>query len=99
MANLPPAAEPAEHAQQLTVYISEQDHWRKQPLYLAICDLLRRQGGAGATVLKGRRASARRVAARSIPASLWTSRQICPWSSSQSTPRSASRRRCPRCAR
>jgi CBS domain-containing protein len=53
MANPPPAAEPAEHAQQLTVYISEQDHWRKQPLYLAICDLLRRQGGAGATVLKG----------------------------------------------
>ena len=53
MANLPPAAELAEHAQQLTVYISEQDHWRKQPLYLAVCDLLRRQGGAGGHCAEG----------------------------------------------
>jgi PII-like signaling protein len=39
--------------QQLTVYICEQDHWHRQPLYLAILELVRAQGGAGATVLKG----------------------------------------------
>jgi PII-like signaling protein len=35
------------------VYICEQDHWHRQPLYLAILELVRAQGGAGATVLKG----------------------------------------------
>jgi len=39
--------------QQLTVYICEQDHWHRQPLYLAILELVRAHGGAGATVLKG----------------------------------------------
>jgi CBS domain-containing protein len=39
--------------QQLTIYICEQDHWHGRPLYLAILELVRAQGGAGATVLKG----------------------------------------------
>ena len=39
--------------QQLTVYIQETDHWGHRPLYLRILELVRRSGGAGATVLRG----------------------------------------------
>lgn len=40
-------------AQLLTIYIGESDHWQGQPLYIAILETLRREGFAGATVLRG----------------------------------------------
>lgn len=39
--------------QQLTVYVQETDHAGGRPLYLAILELVRASGGAGATVLRG----------------------------------------------
>jgi hypothetical protein len=40
-------------AKRVTIYIGESDRWRHQPLHTAIVELLRREGAAGATVLKG----------------------------------------------
>ncbi|HET7035092.1 MAG TPA: DUF190 domain-containing protein [Thermomicrobiaceae bacterium] len=37
----------------LRVYIGEADHWQGKPLYQAIVELLRAEGLAGATVLRG----------------------------------------------
>ncbi len=37
----------------MRIFIGEGDRWQKQPLYEAIVELLRREGFAGATVLKG----------------------------------------------
>src|SRR5215471_490457 len=37
----------------VTIYINNTDHWRHQPLYMAILELLRREGCAGATVTQG----------------------------------------------
>jgi PII-like signaling protein len=35
------------------IYLGESDHWHGKPLYLAIVELLRSRGIAGATVLRG----------------------------------------------
>jgi PII-like signaling protein len=37
----------------LRVYIGESDKWHGRPLYQAVVELLRREGLAGATVLRG----------------------------------------------
>lgn len=37
----------------VTVYIGESDRHRGQPLYMALLELLKREGGAGATVVRG----------------------------------------------
>jgi len=37
----------------MRIFIGESDQWERRPLYLALVDLLRRNGLAGATVLKG----------------------------------------------
>jgi CBS-domain-containing membrane protein len=39
-------------AQMLTIYLGESDQWRGRSLYVAIIQLLREQGGAGATVTR-----------------------------------------------
>jgi len=59
-ANTPDPASQGHHShegfvqmQQLTVYIQETDHVGGRPLYLAILELVRASGGAGASVLKG----------------------------------------------
>jgi CBS-domain-containing membrane protein/PII-like signaling protein len=43
----------SEDAQLLTIFIGESDKWRGRPLYSAIIDLLRAEGIAGATVVRG----------------------------------------------
>jgi len=43
----------SENAQLLTIFIGESDKWRGRPLYSAIIDLLRAEGIAGATVVRG----------------------------------------------
>lgn len=40
-------------AKRVTVFIGESDRWHHQPLHTAIVELLRREGVAGATVVKG----------------------------------------------
>ncbi len=40
-------------AKWLRVYVGERDRWQGKPLYAAIIDVLRREGVAGATVLRG----------------------------------------------
>jgi uncharacterized protein len=40
-------------AKRVTVFIGESDRWHHQALYTAIVQMLRREGAAGATVLKG----------------------------------------------
>lgn len=40
-------------AQRVTIYIGEADRWHHQPLHTAIVEMLRREGCAGATVVKG----------------------------------------------
>ncbi len=42
-----------ERMQQLTVYISETDHYAGKPLFLSILELAKQHDAAGATVLKG----------------------------------------------
>ncbi len=42
-----------ERMQQLTIFISETDHYERKPLYLKILELAREHNSAGATVLKG----------------------------------------------
>jgi PII-like signaling protein len=37
----------------MRIFIGEADQWARQPLYLALIELFRRNGLAGATVLKG----------------------------------------------
>ena len=37
----------------LRIFVGESDHWRGRPLYQAVVELLRREGLAGATVLRG----------------------------------------------
>jgi hypothetical protein len=39
-------------AQLLTIYLGESDRWREMPLYVAIIQLLREEGCAGATVMR-----------------------------------------------
>lgn len=38
---------------QLTIYIGESDHWHNQPLHIALIELARRRGMAGATATRG----------------------------------------------
>lgn len=40
-------------AQQVWIFLGENDHWHGRPLYLAILELLKRHGCAGGTVLRG----------------------------------------------
>lgn len=40
-------------ARRVRMYLSEGDSWRHQPTYVAVLDLLRREGCAGASVFKG----------------------------------------------
>jgi CBS-domain-containing membrane protein len=40
-------------AQRLRIYIGESDRWRGKPLYAVLLDILKAQGMAGATVLRG----------------------------------------------
>src|SRR5215212_4993666 len=42
-----------EQMQQLTVYITETDHFERRPLYVKVLGLVKQHDGAGATVLKG----------------------------------------------
>ncbi len=42
-----------EQAQRLVIYIGESDRWRGKPLYAAILETLKKEGLAGATVLRG----------------------------------------------
>lgn len=42
-----------ERMQQLTIYISETDHYEGKPLFLSILELAKQHDAAGATVLKG----------------------------------------------
>jgi CBS domain-containing protein len=39
--------------QQVWIFVKESDQWHHKPLFLALLDLLRREGVAGATVLRG----------------------------------------------
>ena len=41
------------NAQRLVIYIGEGDRWRGKPLYVALLDILRAHGMAGATVVRG----------------------------------------------
>ncbi len=43
----------AEKAQRLTIYIGENDRWRGRPLYAVLLELLKVEGLAGATVIRG----------------------------------------------
>ena len=40
-------------AKRVTIYIGESDRWHHKPLHTAIVEMLRREGAAGATVVKG----------------------------------------------
>ncbi len=40
-------------AKRVTIFIGESDRWHHQPLHTAIVEMLRREGYAGATVVKG----------------------------------------------
>jgi len=40
-------------AQQVWIFIKETDHWHHKPLFLALLDMLRHEGVAGATVIRG----------------------------------------------
>ena len=40
-------------AQQVWIFIKETDQWHHKPLFLALLDLLRHEGIAGATVIRG----------------------------------------------
>jgi PII-like signaling protein len=37
----------------MRIFMGESDQWERRPLYIALVELFRRQGLAGATVLKG----------------------------------------------
>lgn len=37
----------------MRIFLGESDHWEHRPLYMALVELFRRNGLAGATVLKG----------------------------------------------
>jgi uncharacterized protein len=37
----------------MRIFIGESDQWQRRPLYMALIELFRRKGLAGATVLKG----------------------------------------------
>lgn len=45
--------EQSQSAQQVWIFISESDQWQHRSLYLAILDLLRHEGVAGATAVRG----------------------------------------------
>jgi uncharacterized protein len=40
-------------AKRVTIYIGESDRWHHQPLHTAIVEMLRKEGCAGATVVRG----------------------------------------------
>ena len=40
-------------ALRVTIYVSEDDHYRGKPLYLALLEMLRREGASGATATRG----------------------------------------------
>jgi CBS domain-containing protein len=40
-------------AYRITIYIGEDDHYRGKPLYLALLEMLRREGASGATATRG----------------------------------------------
>ena len=40
-------------AQQVWIFVKENDQWHHQPLFLALLEFLRREGVAGATVVRG----------------------------------------------
>ena len=43
----------SENAKRVTIFIGESDKWHHQPLHTAIVRMLREEGIAGATVIKG----------------------------------------------
>ena len=45
--------EATETTQQVWIFVKESDQWHHKPLFLAVLDMLRREGVAGATVLRG----------------------------------------------
>ena len=45
--------EPGTEALLLRIFMGESDHWRGKPLHLALIEAARKQGLAGATVLRG----------------------------------------------
>src|SRR6266545_4334644 len=45
--------EHADSAQQVWIFVKENDQWQHKPLFLAVLDFLRREGVAGATVFRG----------------------------------------------
>ena len=40
-------------AYRVTIYAGEDDHYRGKPLYLALLEMLRREGASGATATRG----------------------------------------------
>ncbi len=45
--------EQSDAAQQVWIFLKESDQWHHKPLFLVVLELLRREGVAGATVLRG----------------------------------------------
>lgn len=45
--------EPTGMTQQVWIFVKESDQWHHRPLFMAVLDMLRREGIAGATVLRG----------------------------------------------
>jgi len=67
----------------LRIFIGESDRWHGKPLYEAIVELVRSEGLAGATVIRGIEGSAR-IHASTLHAS-FASLRTCPSSSRSST--------------
>src|SRR5262245_33833984 len=42
-----------DEARQVWIFLKESDQWQHRPLFVAVVELLRREGIAGATVLRG----------------------------------------------
>lgn len=43
----------AQHMVKISIYVNEADEWHRQPLHLAVMNMLRKHGLAGGTVLRG----------------------------------------------
>jgi hypothetical protein len=78
----------------LRIYIGESDQWHHKPLYQELVQAARRQGLAGATVLRGIEGSGRPRA--STPAASRRCQKTCRWSSRSWTPPTRSRGSLPR---
>jgi uncharacterized protein len=61
----------------LRIYIGESDRWHRKPLYEELVQAARRQGLAGATVLRGIEGSGPPRA--STPAASWPCPKTCHW--------------------